>query len=409
MACELDALWNSLASSGDPGRAFVEHRRRRSISWDTLAELSAMLGSRTAIAAIFATNSRTVLFVLRDGDSGPTVSEITIDRDGWFDLARRFEGEVRAGSGLRSETWDAPMQALLRSTAHVAGAERVVVAPTSSKAQLPWATIARRAGWRAPDGTAVPIVTVESLELLHRLLSRTRTAEVGTIVVGDPTGDLSQARGEAVTVAEMLGVIPLLGKAATKGAVTSALDRRPLCISQAMPYSSPPPHWNCGIVLADGVLTAREIMAESIRLDLLVLSACETGVANSLAGNEFAGLSQALHVAGVRSLVASLWNVSDPTTAIIMSRFYRNWRAGADLSRALREAMMPPDAEPAASVKTDTANQAIRRIGGRTRGTMRSTYYWESFVLSGDWSVPWPASRLSASHEAVVLVSKAGA
>jgi tetratricopeptide (TPR) repeat protein len=409
MACELEALWKSLSSSGDAGRAFVEHRRRGSISWDTLAELSAMLGPRTAIASVFATNSRTVLFVLRDGDSGPTVSEIAIDRDGWLDLAHRFEGEVRAGSGSGSETWDAPMQALLRSAAHVAGAERVVVAPTSWKAQLPWTTIARRAGWRAPEGTAMPIVTVESLGLLHSLLSRTRTAGVGAIVVGDPTGDLSHARDEAVKVAEMLGVMPLLGKAATKAAVTSALRSAAIVHIAGHATFQPSVPLDSGIVLADGVLTAREIMTESIRLDLLVLSACETGVADSLAGNEFAGLSQAFHVAGVRSLVASLWKVSDPTTGIVMSRFYRNWRGGADLSRALREAMMPPDAEPAAGVQTDTANQAIRRIGGRTRGTMASTYYWESFVLSGDWSVPWPASRPAASHKAVVLGSKAGA
>ena len=73
-------------------------------------------------------------------------------------------------------------------------------------------------------------------------------------------------------------------------------------------------------MLADGQLTARDILAESVGLDLLVLSGCETGVAESLGGHEFAGLSQAFVQAGVRCLVASLWAVEDPATEQLMTR-----------------------------------------------------------------------------------------
>ena len=86
------------------------------------------------------------------------------------------------------------------------------------------------------------------------------------------------------------------------------------------------------------MLTAREILEESVQLDLLVLSACETGVAESLGGQELAGLSQAFLHAGARCLVASLWKVDDPATSTLMTSFYGNWRSGADLAGALSEA-----------------------------------------------------------------------
>jgi CHAT domain-containing protein len=141
-------------------------------------------------------------------------------------------------------------------------------------------------------------------------------------------------------------------------------------------------------------------MADRIRLELIVLSACQTGVAESLGGNEFAGLTQAFHVAGVRCVVASLWKVDDPVTALLMARFYANWMAGSDLARALSEAM---DITNPAAATGDTTERARRDIGAPhpSAEPPPTTYYWDSFVISGDWStsaITLPAQRSAATR-----------
>ena len=79
-------------------------------------------------------------------------------------------------------------------------------------------------------------------------------------------------------------------------------------------------------------------MAERVHIDLIVLSACQTGAAESIGGYEYAGLTQAFHLARARSVIASLWKVDDPATARLIVRFYGNWLGGSDLARALSNA-----------------------------------------------------------------------
>ena len=134
-----------------------------------------------------------------------------------------------------------------------------------------------------------------------------------------------------------------------------------------MPYIPPDFLDNtAGRILADGVLTAREILERGLRApDFLALSACQTGMAGALGGDEMAGLSQALLYAGARSLLVSLWAVNDPATAHLMAGFYRGWREqGLDKATALREAM-----------------EATRSA----RPAWAHTYYWGAFTLVGDW------------------------
>lgn len=366
---ELEQLWNSMSDSGDDARDYVGLRRGHPVTWDTLSGLANSLGPGIALASMFSTNSRTLLFILRPGQDAPVVAEIEFGRDGWDDLLDRFDKEVRIGSEQSTETWHLPMQPLLESAGkYLRGVERVVLAPQGWGLRLPWSSVALRAGWRAPDDSAMPLITVESLGMLPRLLDRSRSIRGGAVVVGNPTGDLAHAESEAMRIAAMLGVEPLLGAAATKAEVVRRLRGASVAHLATHAHFSPGAPLESGIILADGVLTAREILADSIQLDLLVLSACDTGVAESLGGHEFAGLTQAFLLAGVRCLVASLWEADDEVTSTLMTAFYDRWRSGSDLSLALTE-----------------AGAVAREVTGGDW-----TDLWAAFVLSGDWSAVWP-------------------
>ena len=111
-----------------------------------------------------------------------------------------------------------------------------------------------------------------------------------------------------------------------------------------------------------GILTAEELAGIDLSAcELAVLSACETNVGLRSAGLGIQSLQSALHSAGVRTAITSLWRVDDDWTKELMVEFYRRiWEGGQPKARALWEAKM-----------------AIRAKGARTKD-------WAAWVLSGD-------------------------
>lgn len=89
----------------------------------------------------------------------------------------------------------------------------------------------------------------------------------------------------------------------------------------------------------DGVLVAEEILNLKLNAELVVLSACNTGRGN-LTGDGVIGLSRCFIVAGVPSIVVSLWAVPDAATVQLMTEFYQNLQRGLDKAQALRQAML---------------------------------------------------------------------
>ena len=363
---ELNVLWEQMIhdSGNDPEVTdYVELRRGDRPDWEDLARLAANLGSDTALLSLFTTGEQTLLFVLRAGMDAPQVVEAPLGGTGWEVVLRRFLREVHFTdrTGRRGETWLRPLLPLLEAAApHLPGARQVVFAPQGGGHLLPWGLLARRAGWEAP------LVTVPALGLLERVLGRPASDGTGALVVGNPTGELRYAQEEARRVARILGTRPLVGRRATRQAILSRLGEVGLAHFATHAYFAAGSPLDSGIVLADGVLTAREILERGLRApEFLALSACQTGMAGSLGGDEMAGLSQALLYAGARSLLVSLWTVNDLATAHLMTGFYHRWRKeGQDKATALRDAM-------------DATRQA--------RPEWAHTYYWGAFTLVGDW------------------------
>ncbi|MDV7396359.1 CHAT domain-containing protein, partial [Arthrospira platensis SPKY1] len=92
--------------------------------------------------------------------------------------------------------------------------------------------------------------------------------------------------------------------------------------------------------LEDGILTAQDITQMNLRnTELVVLSACETGLGD-IQGNEGVyGLQRAFKIAGAQYLIMSLWRVPDEETAEFMEKFYRYWLEGKlPIRNAFREA-----------------------------------------------------------------------
>jgi CHAT domain-containing protein len=134
----------------------------------------------------------------------------------------------------------------------------------------------------------------------------------------------------------------------------------------------------------DGYLTAEEISFMRLSgAQLVVMSACESGLGETAGGEGLLGVQRAFQVAGARTTIATLWKVSDEHTRRIMEEFYRNY---------LERQMSPQEALRAAQLRALNHPDLVPRgadapAGEGEAGTPSRLppQYWAAFTLSGDW------------------------
>jgi CHAT domain-containing protein len=138
----------------------------------------------------------------------------------------------------------------------------------------------------------------------------------------------------------------------------------------------------------DGVLTALEVGELDLKgVELVVLSACQTGLGQSAGGEGLLGLQRAFQVAGARSVVASLWSISDDATRALMIDFYDNlWSKGLSKIEALRQAQLTMLRHGIERTTAEAGERGLKLADEHpTSANHLPPYYWAAFVLSGAW------------------------
>ncbi|WP_026786825.1 CHAT domain-containing protein [Planktothrix rubescens] len=209
------------------------------------------------------------------------------------------------------------------------------------------------------DYTILTAPSIQVLEITREHQNRVRGLRQAALIVGDPTIDpkfkenpyklnqMSRAKEASEAIAAILGTQAITGDNATKVAILDRmLNTRIVHLSAhgllddfqgfGIPGS---------IILApsektdDGSLNAAEILQLKLDSELVVLSACSTG-RGKITGDGVVGLSRCFILAGVPSIIVSLWNMGAIAAKLLMTQFYQNLARGDNRAEALRCAML---------------------------------------------------------------------
>jgi CHAT domain-containing protein len=114
----------------------------------------------------------------------------------------------------------------------------------------------------------------------------------------------------------------------------------------------------------NGFLRANDIYNLKLPAELVVLSACQTGLGKDIKGEGLVGLTRGFMYAGAARVVVSLWNVNDKATADLMTKFY--------------EKMIKQGERPAAALRSAQVEMWKQK-------QWQSPYYWAAFTMQGEW------------------------
>jgi CHAT domain-containing protein len=252
--------------------------------------------------------------------------------------------------------------------------ERVIFIPHKELFLVPFPALKDDGGkYLIEKHTILTAPSIQVLNSTYQQRQRTKGKAKDVLVVGNPTmpeitlepeqppqqlPSLPSAEQEAIEVGNLLHAQPLIGNKATKETVLGRISQSRIIhlATHGLIDFNPPNLENFEAALSssispagtialapsgtdNGLLSAEEILDLKLNAELVVLSACNTG-RGEITGDGVIGLSRSLIIAGVPSVIVSLWSVPDAPTASLMSEFYRNQERQLDKAQSLRQAML---------------------------------------------------------------------
>lgn len=134
-----------------------------------------------------------------------------------------------------------------------------------------------------------------------------------------------------------------------------------------------------------GVLYLFELYHKRLNIELVVLSACETAKGEVMWGEGMEGMHYVLRASGVRSVVSSLWNLSDKSASQILKTFYRQLRDGVPRDVALQQAQ-------------------LAYLNAQNKPELAAPFFWASLVLYGE-NTALPQTPVETWHQVLAFLA----
>jgi CHAT domain-containing protein len=257
--------------------------------------------------------------------------------------------------------------------------QRLLIVPHGDLHLVPFAALYDRQLGRylVEDYTIAYLPSASALRLLRNRESPVRGC---ALVLGDPDASgrtaLPGANREVQRVAAMLGTTARIGKDASEDLVYG-LDGQVdlLHIAAHGMYDAKDPAFSALNLAAAGEWNGR-LTVDEIRDDvdlsgvnLVVVTACQSGMGWQSGGDDVVGLTRALLYAGSPGVISALWKIDDVATTVLIEKFYARLLAGVPTAAALREAQLE-------MLRDDR---------------YRAPHFWAAFLLTGDPAGEWSA------------------
>jgi CHAT domain-containing protein len=359
MRAALEARWRS----PEPGVLQIGEP----LCYDQVQALLDGFGLPMALVEMFVDPTEVVVFTLRAGQSQPIVAHIPMSHSMLEHSLATYHREIVQYPlhGRDDQSWQGSILPLLTNVMpYLHETTSLYLVPHGPLRYFPFHCLAMEEDCLIDRFS---IAYAPSIDLLNKVTRRVQTRELRqpprVLVAGNPTLDLDCAESEARNVAKRFGTEPLIGRRATKVAVRSGLADMDLVHVACHSYHNTFTPMESGLLLAGRrVLTAEEIAKSGVQADLVVLSACESGL-----NTEMQGLPAAFLEAGASAVLATLWLVEDEAIGVFVNDFYTH------LYGSTRH-------------RVQAIATALRATMLKVRAERPHPFFWAPFQLMGAWT-----------------------
>lgn len=323
------------------------------------------------LLSYFVGDERSVLWLV--GRNEATVHALP-DREALLALVTRFLDRAgRAGVSLSEQAGDSEAESLVEAILPVdlPAGRRLLVAADGPLHHVPFEALRKNGRYLIEDHEIVATSSATFLNLMRELPRGKTARDFLGLAPGDAPTDSCDSLLQIASLFPEDAQVVLTGEACSKENLRrQQLERfRYLHFATHGWLDQDNPRYY-GLRLSpsgngkDEFLYVHEVYSMNLAADLVVLSACQSGLGELVAGEGLIGMTRAFLCAGSRAVLVSLWNVSDRSTAEFMRAFYEELHSGRTVAGALR--------------RTKLAFIASERP------TQRQLYRWAPFVLVGD-------------------------
>ncbi|WP_229395029.1 tetratricopeptide repeat protein [Methanosarcina sp. DH1] len=330
-----------------------------------IKEIKELIGSQTkkiAFVEYYTTSDKVFMFVMRSDEKVPKVEIVDLTRKSLLIHIQNYFSEIITMRGRIGEMWTNLSKYLIEPVfGYIKDCELTYLVPHGLLHYLPLHALF------AENKRLIeyfPIVYSPSLTALKYSQNKPARKLESCLSIGYTPNENEKEifEGEAKLVAKLFNVEPKLGTEATSNILKNASnDVIHISCHGGFDWEN---SLNSGLRLADKDLKMKEIFDLNLSTNLLVLSACETGLNGQKPGDELIGLTRAFLYAGVGSLIVSLWSVRADSTFEFMEKFYRK----------IREEKM-----------TKAEALQMTQVEFIHDERYSNPYLWAPFVLIGDW------------------------
>lgn len=306
----------------DPEYVFV--RRGEPFSFKKIQDMVSSQKKDVAIVEYFTTENETFVFVLTSRDKHYHIETVPLSKDKLFQYAQNYRNEVvrYCDFGDIGNTWLGLSDYLIRPVSdYFNNGDLIYFVPHDLLHYLPLHLLEFE-GEPLIKSHPVAYSVNSSLIKLCQNKGSGRVESCSSFGV--------EFEEEAKEIASIFGTEPYNGPFATKARVLANCTDKDIIHFSCHGYFNIIEPLLSGVLLHDGILTAKEIFNLRLNAELVTLSACQTGLNERTSGDELLGLTRAFLYAGAPSVIVSLWSVDARSTHKLMLEFYRLLKTGID-------------------------------------------------------------------------------